>query len=60
MIRKRINEWELEKGIKLKRLKNLIGARRASFKYTEKQFNKFIRRVEVICKTEKGLKFLYS
>ncbi len=51
MNRKTLNEWELEKGIKVKTQKRTL-------KYTEKQLKKLIYTNEITIKTEKGLNYL--
>ena len=51
MANKTIQEWELEKGIELRKRK---------FKYntcTERQFKNLLRKNYIIIKTEKGLKY---
>lgn len=51
MNRKSLNEWELEKGIKVKTKKRTI-------KYTEKQLKKIIKTNQIKVKTEKGLEYI--
>lgn len=50
--RKTLKEWEEEKGVKIRRRKH------KNNDFNEKEYKKLIRTEYIICKTEKGLKYL--
>lgn len=58
--RKTIKEWEIETGIEIKNSKGFKGQRNKLYnnRYSKKEFLKYARLSEIICKTNKGLAFL--
>lgn len=56
---KNIKEWEIELGIEIKKPKGFKGQRNKLYnnKYSKKQFLKYARLSEIVCKTDKGLAF---
>lgn len=62
MNKKRIKDWELEKGIKLRNTNGFEGERNKihNARYSEKQFKRGAIKSELVCNTEKGIDFLCS
>lgn len=57
---KSIQEWELEKGIKLVDTKGFPFSKNKIYsqKFSDKFFRRYAQRCTVKCKTQKGFKFL--
>jgi len=51
MNRKSLNEWELEKGLKVK-------TKKRDTTYTEKQLKTLIKTTQIRVKTDKGLEYI--
>lgn len=50
--RKKLKEWEDEKGVRIRRRKHKLNV------FTEKQYKYLIQNEYITCKTEKGLDYL--
>ena len=60
MNKQTMKQWELEKGLKIKDAKGFKGEKnkKRTSLYTEQEFKQGAKKSEIICKTDKGLRFL--